>query len=71
MSLAVVLQLLATYGPSIIPLIKKVVADVEAGKSNTVVTAADLDILAQLAAQTGEDIYKRLGITPPAPLAAS
>ena len=62
-----VLQLVMQYGPSVVGLIQKLVADIEAGKGNQVVTAQDLADLAKLAQQTGEDIYARLGITPPPP----
>lgn len=65
MTFAVLLQALLTYGPSIIPLAQKLVADIEAGKGNQTVTAADLAELAKLANQTADDIYARLGITPP------
>jgi len=41
--------------------------DNEAGKGNQTVTAADLAELSRLGGQTGEDIYARLGITPPPP----
>ena len=67
MTIAAVLGLVATYGPSIIPLIQKLVADVEAGKGNQTVTSADLAELAALANQTGADVYKKAGIAlPPA-----
>lgn len=65
MTIAALLAALLQYGPSIIPLAAKLVGDIEAGRGNKTVTAADLAELAALANQTGEDIYKRLGITPP------
>ena len=65
MTTAALLGAVLTYGPSIIPLVQKLVADIEAGRGNALVTAADLAELARLANQTGEDIYARLGITPP------
>lgn len=65
MTTAALLAAVLQYGPTIIPLVAKLVANIEAGKGNQTVTAADLAELATLANQTGEDIYKRLGITPP------
>jgi hypothetical protein len=65
MTIALLLQALLQYGPSIIPLVQKLVADIEAGKGNQTVTSADLAELAKLAAQTSGDIYLRLGIEPP------
>lgn len=65
MTTAALLAAVLQYGPTIVPLVAKLVANIEAGKGNQTVTAADLAELATLASQTGEDIYKRLGITPP------
>lgn len=61
----ILLQLVLQYGPTIIPLIQKLVADIQAGKGNTAVSAEDLAELARLSALKGEDIYAKLGITPP------
>lgn len=65
MTTAALLTALLTYGPSILPLAQKLVADIEGGKGNTVVTAADLAELMALASQSSDDIYKRLWIIPP------
>lgn len=65
MTTAALLTAVLTYGPSIIPLVQKLVADIEAGKGNATVTSADLAELARLAAESSSDIYKRLGIAPP------
>lgn len=66
MTTAALLTAVLTYGPSILPLIQKLVADIEAGKSNTTVSAADIAELVTLSQQTSNDIYARLGIaTPP------
>lgn len=70
MTTAALLTALLTYGPSIIPLIAKLVADIEAGRANTTVTLADLAALQQLAIQSAADIYARLGIALPPPPAA-
>lgn len=59
------LNAVLTYGPTVIPLAQKLGADVAAGRGNQQVTTADLDELARLAKQSGEDIYARMGITPP------
>lgn len=65
MTFSALLPLLLQYGPSIIPLVSKLVANIEAGKGNTTVSDADWAELNRLASQTSSDIYARLGITPP------
>lgn len=65
MTTAALLTALLTYGPSILPLAQSLVADIEAGKGNKEVTAADIAALVALANQSSSDIYKRLGIAPP------
>lgn len=65
MTTAALLTAVLTYGPSIIPLVQKLVADIEAGKGNATVTSADLAELARLANESSSDIYKRLGIAAP------
>jgi len=65
MTTAALLTALLTYGPTIIPLVAKLVADIEAGKGNQTVTAADLEELLKLSQQSSADIYAKLGITPP------
>lgn len=65
MTTAALLTAVLTYGPTILPLVQKLVADIESGKGSTVVTAADLAELVTLSTQTSADIYARLGITPP------
>lgn len=67
MTFATLLPLVLTYGPSIIPIVQKLVAAVQAGRSNETVSDADWAELTRLATQKGEDIYLRLGITPPPP----
>ena len=66
LTVSTLLPLILQYGPSIIGVVQKLVADIEAGKGNTVVTSADLDELNRLANLTSDSIYARLGITPPA-----
>lgn len=53
--------------PTLVPLAIKLMADVQAGRGNTTPDATDLAALLALGHQTGEDIYARLGITPPPP----
>jgi hypothetical protein len=71
MTTAALLTALLTYGPSILPLISKLVADIEAGRGNQTVTAADLAELQRLAAESSADIYARLNIAPPPPAVAA
>lgn len=58
-------QLINTLGTVGIPFIVKLMGDINAGRTATTVTEADLTELARLASQSAEDIYRRLGITPP------
>lgn len=65
MTIAALLPLVLQYGPSIIPIVQKLVAAVKAGRGNETVSDAEWAELTRLATQTGEDIYRRLGIVPP------
>jgi hypothetical protein len=65
MTFATLLPLLLTYGPSIIPLISKITAAIDAGRANETISAAEWADLSRLASQSAEDIYRRLGVTPP------
>lgn len=65
MTTAALLQLVITYGPQIIPLVEKLVANIQAGKGDENVSDADWLELTRLATQTSDDIYRRLGIEPP------
>lgn len=58
-------QILAQLGTVGIPLIAKLMADISAGRTQTTVTVEDLAELARLSNQKAEDIYAKLGITPP------
>lgn len=70
LTVSTLLSLVLQYGPSVVGVVQKLVADIEAGRGNTTVTAADLAELQRLATQSSDDIYARLGITPPpAPVA--
>lgn len=64
-------QLINTLGTVGIPFIVKLMGDINAGRTATTVTADDLTELARLANQSAEDIYRRLGITPPPPAVAA
>ncbi len=73
MSPILLATLLSQLGTTGIPLIVKLVGDITAGRTQTSVTVDDLNELARLAALTSDEIYRRLGITPPpaaAPTAA-
>lgn len=58
-------QLLSTLGTVGLPLITKLMGDINAGRTATTVTVEDLAELDRLSKQSAEDIYKRLGILPP------
>jgi hypothetical protein len=57
------------YGPTVLSVGQKLMADIAAGRGGKEVTAEDFAELVRLANQTGEQIYARLGITPPPPQA--
>jgi hypothetical protein len=65
MSPLLLAQLIAQLGTVGIPLITKLVSDINAGKTATTVTPDDLAELARLSALSAESIYQRLGIMPP------
>jgi hypothetical protein len=65
MTTAALLTALLTYGPTILPLIQKLVADIEAGKGAQAVTAADLAELNRLASLSAADIFKNAGVAIP------
>lgn len=58
-------NLIAQLGAVGIPLILKLKADIDAKKTATTVTDADLTELARLSALTGEGIFRAAGVTPP------
>ncbi|MBC7367554.1 MAG: hypothetical protein H7343_12235 [Undibacterium sp.] len=65
MTFAALLPLLLQYAPQAIGLIEHCVINIAAGRSQATVTPADWAELDRLAALTGADIYRRLGLTPP------
>ena len=74
MTFLALIPLIIKYGiqildlaPEAIAVIGKIEADIKAGKTNTVVTQADLDDLKALASQTSASILAREGVTPPPP----
>lgn len=69
MTTAMLLTAVLQYGPQIIPLVAKLVADIKAGKGQQEPTEADWAELVRLAGQSSADIYAREGITPPPPTA--
>jgi len=71
MTPAAILAALLQFGPTIIPLISKLVADIKAGKGQTEATPEDWAELNRLASLSAESIYSQLGITPPPPTAST
>ncbi len=67
MTFAALLQLVLTYGPTVVPLAQKLVSNIAAGRGDAKLTDADWNELTRLASLTSDDIYKRLGISPPPP----
>lgn len=65
MTWAIALDLLLKYGPQAVVFGQKIYDNVQAGRGNSVVTADDIAELVRLSSQSGEDIYKKLGIAPP------
>ena len=59
-------QLINTLGTVGLPLVQKLVADVEAGRTATTVTAADLAELDRLSRLTAAQILATEGVTLPA-----
>ena len=67
MSPTLLLSLLTTWGPAILPIVQKLFDDFAANRTQTTVTADDITELTRLSSLTAADIYKELGIqTPPA-----
>lgn len=64
LAVSTALDLLLRYGPQAVDLAFKLKGAVDAGKKAEL-TEADWAEMKRLANQTGEDIYDRLGITPP------
>lgn len=66
MNPALLANLILELGTVGIPLIIKLKNDIEAGKTATTVTDADLAELARLSALTAAEIFRAAGVTPPA-----
>lgn len=62
-------QLIAAVGTVGLPLAAKLLADVNAGKTSTTVTPADLLEIHRLSNLTSAEIYANQGIVPPPPAA--
>lgn len=60
-------NLLVQLGTIGLPLIAKLMGDIKSNRNETTVTPEELLELDRLKKQTAEDIYARLGITPPPP----
>jgi hypothetical protein len=67
MKLAEILALVVQFGPTIVPLVSKLTADIKNRGEGAEVTEADWTELNRLANQSSSDIYARLGIEPPPP----
>lgn len=59
------LEAVLKYGPGVVSLVHKLSQDIAAGRGDQPVTDADWAELIRLSTQTADDIYARLGITPP------
>jgi hypothetical protein len=67
MTAAALLTLIETYGPSVVGLVAKLVADVKAGRGQTELTDADWAELNRLCGLSSASIYAKEGVTlPPA-----
>ncbi len=64
-TVAMILTAVLQYGPTVVPLIAKLVGDVQAGRGNKEVTPEDIAELVRLSSQSSSDIYAKLGIAPP------
>lgn len=60
-------QLLSSLGTVGLPLIQKIMEDINAGRTATTVTPDDLAELDRLAKQSAEDIFARAGVKAPPP----
>lgn len=67
MTPAAILTALLQFGPTIIPLLAKLAADIKAGRGQQEVTQADWDELARLSALTSASIDARYGLVLPPP----
>lgn len=65
MNTAALLTAVLQFGPTIVPLVAKLVADIEAGKGAKIVTSADLAELVRLGNLTAADVFKAQGVTFP------
>ncbi len=66
MTAEILLPLIIKYGPAIVPLVRKLAADIAAGRGQQELTAADWAELERLAANRAADLYLAAGVTPPA-----
>lgn len=60
-----VAKLLIEEGPTAVSLALKIWSNIEAGKTDTIISEADRTELLTLCAQTSDSIYAREGVTPP------
>ncbi len=70
MTFIAIAKFIETFGPAALqalPLLEKLYANIKEGRGSQEATPADWAELNRLRALTAEDIYERLGITPPPP----
>ncbi len=60
-------QLISAVGTIGLPLVQKLMEDINAGRTVTTVTPADLAELDRLSKLTAAQIFARVGVTPPPP----
>jgi DNA invertase Pin-like site-specific DNA recombinase len=65
MNPVILAQLLNTLGTVGLPLVQKLMKDIEAGRTQTTVTAEDIAELERLSKQSAADLFKKAGITAP------
>ena len=65
MTTAAIIQAVLQFGPTIVPLLAKLAADIRAGKAQQEPSQADWDELTRLAGLSSSSIYAGLGIDLP------
>lgn len=67
MNPVIIAQIIAQLGSVGLPLLEKLIADIEAGRTHSTVTAADIAEVNRLAALKASDILASIGVTLPSP----
>lgn len=63
--LASLLEKALVYGPTALSVVSKLMADIQAGKTQTTVAPEDVAELARLSALNAAEIFRRMGVEPP------